>query len=144
VFGVLLAMTGKGYSYQELLDYSDYLKRDLTTLKGIAKVNIAGEQKEQVFVDISRERMTNLGIPLSRLSQLLNTQNAVADADHIRIEDEYIRIHPTGEFTSAQQMGDLLVSSPGSNKLVFLRDIGDISEGIAEVPSHLVNCKGWM
>ncbi|MFT4812437.1 MAG: multidrug efflux pump subunit AcrB [Marinoscillum sp.] len=139
VFGVLLAITGKGYSYQELSDYADYLKRDLTTLKGIAKVNIAGEQKEQVFIDISRERMTNLGIPLSRLSQLLNTQNAVADAGHIRIEDEYIRIHPTGEFTSVQQMGDLLVSSPGSNKLVFLRDIGDISEGIAEVPSHLVN-----
>jgi multidrug efflux pump subunit AcrB len=139
VFGVLLAITGKGYSYQELSDYADYLKRDLTTLKGIAKINIAGEQKEQVFIDISRERMTNLGIPLSRLSQLLNTQNAVADAGHIRIEDEYIRIHPTGEFTSVQQMGDLLVSSPGSNKLVFLRDIGDISEGIAEVPSHLVN-----
>jgi multidrug efflux pump subunit AcrB len=139
VFGVLLAITGKGYSYQELSDYADYLKRDLTTLKGIAKVNIAGEQKEQVFIDISRERMTNLGIPLSRLSQLLNTQNAVENAGHIRIEDEYIRIHPTGEFTSVQQMGDLLVSSPGSNKLVFLRDIGDISEGIAEVPSHLVN-----
>lgn len=139
VFGVLLAITGKGYSYQELLDYADYLKRDLTTLHGIAKVNISGAQKEQVFIDISRERMTNLGIPLSRLYQLLNTQNAVEDAGHIRIEDEYIRIHPTGEFTSVQQMGDLLVSLPGSNKLIYLRDIADISEGIAEVPSHLVN-----
>lgn len=139
VFGVLLAITGKDYSYQELVDYADYLKRDLTTLNGIAKVSIAGSQKEQVFIDISRERMTNLGIPLSRLYQLLNTQNAVEDAGHIRIGDEYIRIHPTGEFTSVQQMGDLLVSLPGSEKLIFLRDIANISEGIAEVPSHLVN-----
>jgi multidrug efflux pump subunit AcrB len=139
VFGVLLAITGTGYSYQELLDYADYLKRDLTTLAGIAKVSISGEQNEQVFIDISRERMTNLGIPLARLYQLLNTQNAVEDAGHIRIADEYIRIHPTGEFTSVQQMGDLLVSSPGSNKLIYLRDIADISEGIAEVPRHLVN-----
>ncbi len=139
VFGVLLALTGKDYSYQELADYADYLKRDLTTLDGIAKVSIAGTQKEQVFIDISRERMTNLGIPLSRLYQLLNTQNAVEDAGHIRIGDEYVRIHPTGEFTSVQQMGDLLVSLPGSEKLIFLRDIANISEGIAEVPQHLVN-----
>ncbi len=142
VFGVLLALTGKDYSYQELADYADYLKRDLTTLDGIAKISIAGSQKEQVFIDISRERMTNLGIPLSRLYQLLNTQNAVEDAGHIRIGDEYVRIHPTGEFTSVQQMGDLLVSLPGSEKLIYLRDIGNISEGIAEVPSHLVNYNG--
>lgn len=142
VFGVLLALTGKDYSYQELVDYADYLKRDLTTLEGIAKVSIAGAQKEQVFIDISRERMTNLGIPLSRLYQLLNTQNAVEDAGHIRIGDEYVRIHPTGEFTSVQQMGDLLVSLPGSEKLIFLRDIAKISEGIAEVPQHLVNYNG--
>jgi multidrug efflux pump subunit AcrB len=139
VFGVLLAITGEDYSYQELMDYADYLKRDLTTLDGIAKISIAGAQHEQVFIDISRERMTNLGIPLSRLYQLLNTQNTVEDAGHIKVGDEYIRIHPTGEFTSVQQMGDLLVSLPGSEKLIFLRDIGNISEGISEVPDHLVN-----
>jgi multidrug efflux pump subunit AcrB len=139
VFGVLLAITGEDYNYQELVDYADYLKRDLATLDGIAKISIAGAQKEQVFIDISRERMTNLGIPLSRLYQLLNTQNAVEDAGHIRIGDEYIRIHPTGEFTSVQDMGDLLVSLPGSEKLIYLRDIANISEGISEVPVHLVN-----
>lgn len=142
VFGVLLAVTGDDYNYQELLDYTDYLKRELTTVDGIAKVEISGEQAEQVYIDISRERMTNLGIPLSRLNQLLNTQNAVADAGHIRVGDEYVRFYPTGEFQSVQEMGNLLVSSTGSEKLIYLRDIANISEGIAEVPSHLVNYQG--
>lgn len=139
VYGVLLAITGDGYNYEELSDYADFLKRDLTTLEGIAKVEIAGTQQEQVFIDISRERMTNLGIPLSRLYQLLNTQNEVAQAGHIRISDEYIRINPTGEFNSIHEMADLLISDPGSEKLIYLHDIAEISEGIAEVPSHLVN-----
>jgi multidrug efflux pump subunit AcrB len=142
VFGVLLAITGKEYSYEELSDYADFLKRDLTTLDGIAKIEVAGQQKEQVFIDISRERMANLGIPLSRLNELLNTQNGVSEAGHVRIGNEYIRIHPTGEFKSIQEMADLLVSSQGSEKLIYLRDIGEISEGIAEVPSHLVNYNG--
>ena len=139
VYGVLLALSGNDYSYEELNDYADYLKRELSTLNGIAKVTISGIQQEQVFIDISRERMTNLGIPLSRLYQLLQTQNTVQDAGHIRIGDEYIRIHPTGEFRSVQELGDLLVSQAGSDKLIYLRDIADISEGIAEVPSHLTN-----
>jgi multidrug efflux pump subunit AcrB len=124
------------------MDYGDYLKRELTTVNGVAKVEIAGAQKEQVYIDISRERMTNLGIPLSRLNQLLNTQNVVADAGHIRIGDDYVRFSPTGEFQSVQEMGNLLVSAPGSEKLIFLRDIASISEGIAEVPDHLVNYQG--
>lgn len=142
VYGVLLAITGQDYSYEELADYADYLKRDLTTLEGIAKVEVAGTQQEQVFIDISRERMTNLGIPISRLNQLLNTQNEVAEAGHIRISDEYIRINPTGEFNSIHEMADLLISNPGSEKLIYLHDIAEISEGIAEVPSHLVNYQG--
>lgn len=142
VFGVLLAITGKEYSYEELEDYTDYLKRDLTTMDGIAKIDIAGVQKEQVFIDISRERMANLGIPLSRLYNLLNTQNEVSVAGHVRMGDEYIRIHPTGEFKSIHEMADLLISSQGSEKLIYLRDISEISEGVAEVPKHLVNYNG--
>ncbi len=142
VYGVLLAITGPDYSYEELSDYTDYLKRELSVLDGIAKINITGSQQEQVFIDISRERMTNLGIPLSRLYQLLQTQNTVQSAGNIRVGDEYIRIHPTGEFHSVQELGDLLVSQAGSAKLIFLRDIATISAGIAEVPGHLTNYRG--
>lgn len=142
VYGVLMAITGDDFAYQELNDFADYLKRELSTVTGVAKVTIAGNQKEQVFIDISRERMANLGIPISRLYSLLNTQNVVQDAGHIRYAGEYIRIHPTGEFASVQQMGELLVSTPGSNKLIYLKDIATISEGIADVPSHLVNYYG--
>ncbi|WP_277289208.1 efflux RND transporter permease subunit [Thalassolituus oleivorans] len=138
VYGVLLAITGEDYTYEELSDYADFIKRELTVTPGVAKVTISGTQKEQVFIDISREKMTNLGIPLSRLYNLLETQNAVQDAGHIRLNSEYIRINPTGEFNSVQELGDLLVSETGSGKLIYLKDIATISEDVAEVPKHLL------
>ena len=142
VFGVLLSITGDGYQPQELLDYAEYLKRELITLDGIAKIDIAGSQQEQVFINISREQLTNLGIPISRLYALLQTQNTVSNAGHVRIGQEYIRIHPTGEFNSVQELGNLLISEPGSDKLIYLRDIAEISEGIAETPAHIENYEG--
>lgn len=142
VFGVMLAITGDGYPSENLTDYAEYLKRELITLDGIANINIVGSQQEQVFVNISREQLTNLGIPLSRLYSLLDTQNTVSNAGHIRLGQEYIRIHPTGEFNSVQELGNLLISEPGSDKLIYLRDIADISEGTAETPSHIENYRG--
>ncbi len=142
VFGVLLAITGNGYHPEDLADYAEYLKRELVTLDGIANIDIAGTQQEQVFIDISKEQLNNLSIPLSRLYSLLQTQNTVSNAGHVRVGSEYIRIHPTGEFSSVQELGNLLISEPGSDKLIYLRDIAEVSEGIAETPSHLENYAG--
>ncbi|MFK4753352.1 efflux RND transporter permease subunit [Oceanobacter antarcticus] len=139
VFGVLLALTGDGFDYSGLFDYAEYLKRELMTLEGVANIEIAGDQQQQVFIDISHEQMTNLGIPLSRLYQLLQTQNSVSNAGHIRVGNEYIRIHPTGEFQSVQELGDLLISTPGSDKLIYLQDIARITTGVTENPTHLEN-----
>ena len=41
-----------------------------------------------------------------------------------------------------QELGDLRVSPSGSDKLIYLRDLARISEGIAEVPSHLTHFGG--
>ena len=38
VYGILLAVTGEGYSYKELLDYVDYLRRELELIDGVSKV----------------------------------------------------------------------------------------------------------
>ena len=51
VFCILLAVTGDGYSYEELKDYVDVLRRELVLVKGVGKVSIAGKQQEQVVVE---------------------------------------------------------------------------------------------
>jgi len=63
VFGVLLSITGDGYSYEELQEYANYLRRELVLVDGVGKVSMAGEQQEEVVVEISRSRLVALGIP---------------------------------------------------------------------------------
>jgi len=98
VFGILLAITGDGYSYEELNDYVDLLRRELVLVPGVSKVSVAGQQAEQVQIEISRIRLNNLGISLSRIEQLLASQNVVSNAGSVRVGSENIRISPTGEF----------------------------------------------
>ena len=110
VYGVMYAVTGDGYSYDELKDYVDYLKRELVLVDGVSKVTVGGEQQAQVMVEISTRKLAQLGISPDRIYQLLQTQNSVSNAGKVRVGDESIRLHPTGEFKDVKELENLLIS----------------------------------
>jgi multidrug efflux pump subunit AcrB len=141
VYGILLAVTGDGYSYKELLDYVDYLRRELELVDGVSKVSVSGQQQEQVFIEISMKKLSSLGLSPNTVN-LLSTQNVVSDAGAIRIGNEYIRIQPTGEFQSVDELGDLLLTESGAQGLIFLKDVADIKRGYVDVPTNIINFNG--
>ncbi|MDV6250767.1 efflux RND transporter permease subunit VmeI [Vibrio sp. EA2] len=142
VYGILLAVTGDGYSYKELLDYVDYLRRELELVEGVSKVSVSGQQQEQVFIEISMKKLSSLGLSPDTVFGLLSTQNVISDAGAIRIGDEYIRIQPTGQFQNVDELGDLLITEVGAQGLIFLKDVAEIKRGYIEVPTNIINFNG--
>lgn len=142
VYGILLAITGDGYSYKELSDYVDYLRREIELVDGVGKVGVTGNQQEQVFIEISMQRLSSLGISLDTIYNILATQNLVTSAGAVRIGDEYVRVHPTGEFKNVDELGDLIITDKGANGLIYLRDVAEIKKGFKEIPDNLVSFNG--
>lgn len=142
VYGILLAVTGEGYSYKELLDYIDYLRRELELVDGVSKVSVSGAQQEQVFIEISMKKISSLGLSPNTVFNLLSTQNVVSDAGAVRIGNEYIRIHPTGEFQNVEQLGDLILTEGGAQGLIYLKDVADVKRGYIEVPTNIISYNG--
>ena len=142
VYGMLIAVTGDGYQYKDINDYVDFLKRELVLVDGVGKVSVQGEQEEQVFVEISRSKIVSLGISPSRISSLLVTQNQVSNAGKVKIGDEYIRINPTGEFESVEELENLLISQAGASERIYLGDVARVYRGYEEVPDNLIHYGG--
>ena len=46
VYGVYMVLTGEGYSWRDLYDTADAIKKQLVLLPGVRKVVIDGEQRE--------------------------------------------------------------------------------------------------
>ena len=138
VYGVMYAVTGDGYSYDELKDYVDYLKRELVLVDGVSKVTVGGEQQAQVMVEISTRKLAQLGISPNRIYQLLQTQNSVSNDCKVRVGDESIRLHPTGEFKDVKELENLLISKPGENELIYLGDVATVFREYAEVPNNII------
>lgn len=136
VYGLFLSLTGEGYSYRDLKDFADLLKRELVLVDGVRKVVIAGEQAEQVNIFLSRSKLAELGINPQHIANVLQSQNVASPAGHLRVEDDYIRIHPTGEFDSVLDIGEVLISSKG-RQLLRLKDVATIERSYDDEPNLL-------
>lgn len=142
VFGTFFMISGDGYDYRELRDYADYLRRELVLVEGVGKVNLAGVPQEEVHLEISRARMTALGIAPQAIYDLLSRQNVVSDAGRMLVGSESIRLHPTGEFQDVSELERVIISPPGSSKQVYLGDVARITRGFTETPTSLYRSQG--
>lgn len=142
VYGMLYAISGDGYSDDELRDYVDILRRELVLVDGVGKVSVGGRQQEQVIVEISRSRLASLGIAPQQIASLLQTQNVVSNAGALQVGPDSVRIHPSGEFQSVAELEQLIISNPAAKELIYLGDVAKVYRASAEVPSHLIRFGG--
>nr|WP_321444814.1 efflux RND transporter permease subunit [uncultured Cohaesibacter sp.] len=141
VYGMFMAVTGDGYSYQELNDYVDYLRRELVLVDGVGKVSIGGELERQIIIEINRARLNSHNISVNALKQLLQNQNLVTNAGNLRIGSEYIRISSTGNYSNVEQIRDILLGQTG-DELIYLSDVADVKIDYVEPPRHVYHYNG--
>jgi multidrug efflux pump subunit AcrB len=142
VYGILLAITGDGYTYKELKDAVDYLRKELLLVKDVSKISIWGVQNEAVFVEISTAKMAQLGLGLDTIYSSLQSQNLVVPAGSVKVGPEYIRISPTGGYQSIDNIKELQIRDPQSNKVIYLKDIANVYRGYVEPPSQVLHYNG--
>lgn len=142
VFGILFALVGEGYTYKELEEFADYLRRELLLVPDVAKVIIAGVQPQEVHIKLSRNKLAQLGISLNQIYHTLGKQNLVQPSGALRVENEYIHIKPTGEFTSVEEIGNVLIQGRSNDDKIFLKDIASIERAYKTPPDLLTGFNG--
>ncbi len=138
VYGVFFGLTGDGYSYAELETVLKRLQRELLLVDNVRKISLYGVQTEAVYIEIARAKLSALGISKDAIYAALSDKNIVANAGRVEVGSEYIPIHPTGEFDSLDEFGDLLIGSSNAGGLVYLRDLATIRRGYMDPPGNLL------
>lgn len=142
VYGIFLAITGEGYSFPELRRYVESLRRELLLVPGVRSIELFGEQQEVVYLEISRQRLSQLGINEEQIYSLLQARNVAADGGRVRVGNLHVPIDPHGEFRSVDDMLDLVIGSDKSGRQLFLRDVATVVRGDADPPRRLLTYDG--
>jgi multidrug efflux pump subunit AcrB len=131
VFGVYLAITGEGYTEKERYEFAKLLQRELLKAKDVKRIELYGVQNEAIYVEMRRDKMSQMGISQQDIYNALAAKNLPVSSGYLTLGDEYIPVNPTGEFTSEQQFRDLLIRGSGleSDSLVYLGDVADVVRG---------------
>ena len=142
VFGIMIMITGDGYDAVELKRYADQLRRELELVQGVGKVAISGDQTEQLFVELSLERLASLNLDMSTVTGLLNQQNSVQQSGQIMVNGQSLIIRPSGTLSSVEELENLIIHGRDTGNLIRLKDVAKVSRGIAERPSNVVTFNG--
>ena len=142
VFGIILTITGDGFTYQEIKDVADDVRDELLRQSEVAKVDIYGAQEERVFIEYNNARLSELGISPIQLSSLLEAQNIVLPGGDIRTRDEKIVLEPSGNFESVNEVRRTVIRLPGSQDVLFLEDLVDVHRGYIDPPDALLRSTG--
>lgn len=142
VYGVMLMLTGEDYNYVELKRYADHLTRELELVDGIGKVDVAGQQQEMLFVEVSQERLASLNMDMSVISHLLNEQNNVVSAGEVMVNGESLAIRPSGTLNTVESLSNLIIHGRDTGNLIRLKDVATITRGIKEKPGNVILFNG--
>lgn len=133
----LLAVAGDKYTYRELDEYTELIRRTLQTVPEVSKIDRVGVLDEQISLVYSQERLAAYDIPPTKLSTVLGARNTPVPGGTLEVGGRNINIAPTGEFTSESEIGGVIVSSSESGVPLYLRDLVDVNRGYKIPPDFL-------
>lgn len=144
VFGFLLAVSSDGYSYAELEKHVKDMRKELSVVPGVARVDLWGVQEKRIYVDVSTTQLSQLNVTPQQIMQTLESQNMVVDAGRVDFQTQRLRVSPTGEFRTPDDIGDLVITSVavGRDEIVRIRDFATVKFGYIDPPAQLLRHNG--
>lgn len=139
-FGTIYGFTADGFSPRELRDRVDDIRRDLMSLPDVGKIQLLGEQEEQLVVAFSPRQLSAMGLDLQQVAEALRAQNVVEPAGSVRTATDNIALRVSGAFNSEASLR--AVTLRVNDRYVPLTAIATITRHPAEPPAPLFRVNG--
>ncbi|WP_033747006.1 efflux RND transporter permease subunit [Pantoea sp. NGS-ED-1003] len=139
-FGTIYGFTSDGFSLREVRDRVEAIRRDLMSLPDTGKVQLLGEQQEQLVIAFSPRQLASMGLDLQQVADALRAQNVVAPAGTVRTAEDNIALRVSGAFRDEASLRAVTLRLNG--RYVPLTDIATVTRRVAEPPAPLFRING--
>jgi len=139
-FGIIYGFTADGFSKRELRDYVEEARSKLLAVPDVEKIELLGEQDEQIFLEFSTERLAGLGLDYSAIAGALAAQNLVRPSGTIQAANERVSLRVSGSFENERDIQEFNFLAGG--RMIRLGDIADVRRGFVDPPSPMFRVNG--
>jgi Cu/Ag efflux pump CusA len=99
---------------------------------------MVGNQDEQVWLSYSGQRLNQFGITPMSIIDHIQQRNINIPGGHVELPDQNVVVRPTGEYTSAAEIGQTTMDVSAEGYPLYLRDLVEVTRGY-EDPSNVMN-----
>lgn len=132
VFGSIYALSGDGFSYEELRKEAENIRRKLFSINNVSKIELLGVQNEKVYIEIQNTKLAQIGVPPSTIMSALQEQNATLAGGMIDLQQTNVYLRASGMFNNVEDIKNLPIRA--NNKTFRLEDIAKITRSYSEPP----------
>lgn len=142
VYALFYAITGPGYTDKQLQDYTEFLKKELALVDGVAKTATLGEKAERIYIEIASERLVTLGVSAEHVYRTLEKQNSITVAGEIKAGSMNLAVIPESPVSNFDDLKSLPLGIGGDGQTLKLSDVANVYRGYKEPASLLMTYNG--
>lgn len=96
VFGCIYALTSDGYSYEEMREKAEQIRRTLLGVKSVKKVDLIGVQPERIYIEMESSKLAQLGIDPNVIISAVKTQNTMNPSGMVETSSDNVYLRVSG------------------------------------------------
>src|SRR5581483_6370635 len=108
----------------------------LERVNGVASVTTGGGLRRQIHVELSKEKIAALDLPVDRISTLLRTENQNTPLGEVNQGDRTYLLRSQSQFQNLDEIRNLVVMTRNGVP-IYMRDIADVKDTTEDVRSLL-------
>lgn len=115
----------------------DQVKPALERVAGVAAVEVVGGKDREIRVDVHRQDIARLGIPLTAVVDKLRMENLNLPAGSYQEGPREISVRLRGDLRTAEEVADIAITQSESGTQILMKDIATVSDGFADMRTRI-------
>ncbi|MEY2612904.1 MAG: putative efflux pump rane transporter TtgB, partial [Planctomycetota bacterium] len=140
VYSAIYSFTGDDYSLAELKRLCEQSRKRLLKVADVEKVDIIGEQQEQIVVEFSHQKLATLGITPQQIFDSVARQSGMLRSGSIDTAEDRIHVRVSRNFGGLEEIEAVPIEASG--KLFRLGDVAKVSRSYETPPTFLMQFNG--
>ncbi|MEZ3524188.1 MAG: efflux RND transporter permease subunit [Muribaculaceae bacterium] len=116
----------------------DAVANPLARINGVGSVSISGAPKREIHIYADPARLEAYGLSIEQISSVVAAENRNIPGGSFDIGSDTYSLRVQGEFTSSDQMADIVVGSRDGRN-IYLRDVARIDDSLEERAQQTYN-----
>jgi multidrug efflux pump subunit AcrB len=138
---LVIGLESNNTSYSELKRYAQRLEDYLRTVPAASKIKRIGEQQEEIVVSSTSEKLTQYGVNLQQVVQLLQSQNSINATGEVRTNTNKVPLYTNGYYNTETELANQVVGTSQSGSVVKLGDVAALERDYQE-PENITTVNG--